>query len=60
MKKVEYRTPKIEEFCVGFEFERAQVDSYWDIKGWKKEVVTKETDLKIIKDYINYQRVEVK
>ncbi len=34
-----YYIPEIEEFCIGFEYEIAIIDNYWNLSGFKKETV---------------------
>lgn len=56
--EAKYYTPTIEEFHVGFEFERELLGPYWEHSGWQKEIVTNETNLKTIEQYINCNRVK--
>ena len=58
MEENKHYTPEIEEFHVGFEFERASVDCNWIINEWNKEVVNTNTCLKIIEKHIGFQRVK--
>lgn len=53
-----YYTPKIEEFCIGFEYEQALVDTYWNISEWKKTIFLQNTDFNNLIKYINFNRVK--
>lgn len=53
-----YYRPEIEEFHIGFEFERALVDCNWSITTWEKEVLKEGTDLKTIAKYPSFNRVK--
>lgn len=56
--QTKYYTPTIEEFHVGFEFERELVDCNWNHSEWQKETVTSETNFKILEEYKSYNRVK--
>lgn len=56
--EAKYYTPTIEEFHVGFEFERELVDCNWNHSAWQKETIIPETNLKVIGEYISYNRVK--
>lgn len=53
-----YYTPEIEEFCVGFEFERQMLSPHWEPLNWEKETFTIDTNLKIISEYKHLHRVK--
>lgn len=53
-----YYTPDIEEFHVGFEFEREILDDDFNHLGWGKETVTIDTNLRNVKKWSNYQRAK--
>lgn len=55
-----YYTPTIEEFHVGFEFEHNFKNHPIIKDGWDKDIITGETRLKCIADYIAEKRVRVK
>ena len=53
-----YYTPQIEEFYVGFEFERAGITSDIDILNWHKDIFETTTCLETINNYKGLQRVK--
>lgn len=54
-----YYTPEIEEFCIGFEYEVAQIDSQWVIHDWKKTTFDVNDKLEPIIEYPHLNRVKL-
>lgn len=53
-----YYIPEIEEFCIGFEYEIAIIDNYWNLSGFKKETVDQNFDFNTLIKYPKLYKVK--
>lgn len=54
----DYYIPEIEEFCIGFEYERAIIDNYWNLNGFEKETVDQKFDFNLLIEYPKLYKVK--
>ena len=53
-----YYIPDVGEFCIGFEYEIAIIDNYWNLSGFKKETVDQNFDFNTLIEYPKLYKVK--